>query len=58
VTLYDGMGTYLRIWSDGTWIYVGASMRIQTLIIGYLLYALVGLLIVRYRQIRKGEQKL
>lgn len=55
MTIADGLGTYLRIWSDGTWVYIGASMRIQTLIIGYLVYALVGLLVARYRQRRKHE---
>lgn len=53
MTLSDGLGTYLRIWSDGTWVYIGASMKIHTLIIGYLLYALIGLFIIRYRQRRK-----
>ena len=54
MTISDGLGTYLRIWSDGTWIYIGASMRIQTLIIGYLYYALVGLLIVRHKRRNHG----
>lgn len=54
MTFYDGMGTYLRMWSDGTWLYISMSMRVQTLIISYLLYALVGLLIVRYR--RQGKK--
>lgn len=53
MTLNDGMGTYLRIWSDGTWVYVGASMKVHTMILGYLIYALIGLLVLRYRQRRK-----
>lgn len=42
MTLSDGLGTYLRIWSDGQWLFMSMSMRLQTLLIGYLVYLVVG----------------
>lgn len=50
MTFYDGMGTYLRIWSDGTWLFISTSMKIHTLVISYLVYAVIGLSIIRYRR--------
>lgn len=55
MTIDDHMGTYLRLWSDGTWVYIGASMRLHTMILGYLIYALMGLLLARWKQRKKAK---
>lgn len=49
----DGFGTYLRIWSDGKWLYVGASLRLQTLFIGWLVYLIAGWGVYRWKRARK-----
>lgn len=53
MTFNDGLGTYLRLWTDGTWVYIGASMRLQTLLIGWLAYLAVGWGIYRWRRARR-----
>lgn len=53
MTIADGLGTYLRLWTDGTWVYIGASMRLQTLLIGYLVYLVIGWGVYRWRRARK-----
>jgi hypothetical protein len=54
MTFSDGLGTYLRLWTDGTWVYVGASMRLQTMLIGWIVYILVGWGIYRWRRAKRG----
>lgn len=49
-TFSDGAGTYLRVWSDGVWVYVGASMARETLLVAALLYLLVGWGVYRWRR--------
>lgn len=53
MTITDGLGTYLRLWSDGVWVYVGASMRLETMLIGYLVYLVIAWGIYRWRRSRK-----
>jgi hypothetical protein len=55
MTLNDGMGTYLRIWSDGIWVYIGASLRIRTMLLGWLAYLLVGWSVYRWRRSRRDR---
>jgi hypothetical protein len=55
MTFNDGLGTYLRMWTDGTWVFICMSMRLQTLLIGYLIYLVIGWVIYRRRRRKKGK---
>lgn len=58
MTFSDGLGTYLRIWTDGTWAYVSASMRLHTLLIAGLMYVLVGLFVARHRERKAARARM
>lgn len=54
MTFYDGANTYLRIWNDGTWLFISMSMRLQTMLYAYLFYLVVGWGIYRWRRRKKS----
>lgn len=55
MTFYDGMGTYLRMWSDGEWVFISVSMKIETTLIAMLLYLIVGWGIYRWRRAKGAK---
>lgn len=53
MTFDDGMGTYLRVWSDGIWVFISMSMTVETLLVAALLYLMIGWGIYRWRRARQ-----
>lgn len=54
MTVTDGMGTYIRMWYDGVWIFISVSMKVETVLIATLLYLIVGWGIYRWRRSKRS----
>lgn len=55
MTISDGLGTYARLWSDGTWIFVSVSMKVGTVKLAMLWYLIVGWAIYRWRRAKRSN---